>query len=65
MKLYVVVKCYYDGPEAACLGAFKRKRDAIEAIESDEEWNEDFRDREENLWANDECCAKIEEIEVE
>lgn len=64
-KLYVALKVHYRGPEATCLGVFKHKRDAVEAIESDEEWNDDFRDKEDDYWANEECSATIEEHEVE
>jgi len=66
MKLYVVIKCFSQGAEATCLGVFRKKRDAIEAIESDEEpWDDDFRGVDEDFWGSAECSATIEEHEVE
>lgn len=65
MKLYVVVKMHKSGPEATCLGLFRRKRDAVEAAESDEDWDDDFRNEDEDVWGNEECSVVIEEHEVE
>ena len=65
MKVYVVTKCFFHGLEATCLGVFRKKKDAIEAIESDDEiWNDDFRAEEEEFWGSEEASATIEEHEV-
>lgn len=65
MKCYVVVKLHFSSPEATCLGVFRRKKDAIEAVRNDEEWDSDLRDKDNDYWANDECSATIEEHEIE
>jgi hypothetical protein len=65
MKCFVVVKVHREGPEATCLGVFRRKKDAVEAIENDEEWHDDFRDEDEDFWGNEECSVMIEEHEIE
>lgn len=63
---YVVVKVFFQGPEATCLGVFRSKRDAVEAIEADEEvWNEEFRIVDEDFWGSEEASAIIEEREIE
>lgn len=65
MKVYVVIKCYHHGPEAECLGVYRDKDDAIEAIETDDEaWDDDFRSVEEDYWGSAEAQATIEEHEV-
>jgi len=65
-KVYVVTKLYSRGPEAECIGVFRRKRDAIETIESDEEeWDDDLRCVDEDFWGNAECSMQIEEVEIE
>jgi hypothetical protein len=65
MRVFVVVKCFSHNPESACLGVFRRKKDAVELIENDEDWDDAMRDKDEDLWGNDECSVHIEEHELE
>jgi len=66
MKVYVVTKVFFQGPEATCLGVFRKKRDAVEAIEADDEvWDDDLRAVEEDLWGSSDASATIEEHEIE
>lgn len=65
MKVYLPIKVYFRGPEAVCLGVYRDKDDAIEAIESDETWNDEFRVEGEDFWGNEECSIEIETHEIE
>lgn len=66
MTYFVAIKVYARGPEATCLGVFRNKDDAIEAIESDDEyWDPEFRVEDEDWWASTEASATIEEHEID
>jgi len=66
MRVYVAFKWWWGGDTGStCLGVYRSKDDAIEAIESDETWNDDFRVPGEDFWGNEEFSATIEEHEVE
>ena len=59
--VYVAIKMYTKFPEVTCLGVFRNKKAAVNAIENDPElWLNKLRAEEEDVWGSDNAVAVIE-----